>query len=481
MPLIVYNYKYILIFFCIQKNFEMLDQKLKNFVSWESTGFKNLKFELSDSVHIPNKLEHYIIDKKNHLFIDQTKPSWISCNEFTSDAVQFFQQEQGSIKNAIRLLIAKWGISEQKARNEIETLLTNLADSEFLETNIKFDTNNQLTTLHLYITEKCNLQCKHCYMGSGPNSTKGLSRQQLKDIITCFSSIHKNSKVTFTGGEPFIRKSTLFYLAELAHCKGLTTNLITNGTLISKNDIDKINNLFDSVKISIDGPTQEIHEYLRGKGSFIPAVNSLILLDETNIDKTLGMTLPPEYIEDVENKIESFIKSLSLKNKLYVSLSMEILTTGRGASFKKNDKAMKKDAERRLLRVIDNLWERGWVRDINTPMFRKLNNCGIGRNISIRADGSIMPCALPYINIGNIHNHSLQFISDNLEQIRIDTSVDNIPECSGCPIRYICLGGCRMENLKKRGSYTNTGCTEKIRKNKIKELMYRPSLSMRDI
>ena len=60
-------------------------------------------------------------------------------------------------------------------------------------------------TMHLYLTNRCNLSCPHCYMFSGKTERNELETQEIKKLISDFTKISNGTSITFSGGEPTIR------------------------------------------------------------------------------------------------------------------------------------------------------------------------------------------------------------------------------------------------------------------------------------
>ncbi len=69
--------------------------------------------------------------------------------------------------------------------------------------------------------------------------------------------------LTFSGGEPFIRKD-LFELASYAKLQGLITMVVTNLSLFRESHTEKIAESFDFFGISIDSTRPEIYKEIRG-------------------------------------------------------------------------------------------------------------------------------------------------------------------------------------------------------------------------
>lgn len=65
---------------------------------------------------------------------------------------------------------------------------------------------NNLKTLILFVTAKCNLRCKHCFYWQRLNKQEDLT---LKEIEAAFSSFGRIENLALSGGEPFLRQDLL--------------------------------------------------------------------------------------------------------------------------------------------------------------------------------------------------------------------------------------------------------------------------------
>lgn len=123
--------------------------------------------------------------------------------------------------------------------------------------------------LNLFITEKCNFRCKHCFIDweSTQDRKNNLSIDEIKRLSNNLNSLHS---VTLTGGEPILRED-IGEIAEIFINRNRTPNLFipTNGWYSDRAEkaIDYIcRKAPDSnigVSLSIDGP-REIHNEIRG-------------------------------------------------------------------------------------------------------------------------------------------------------------------------------------------------------------------------
>lgn len=81
--------------------------------------------------------------------------------------------------------------------------------------------------------------------------------------------------------------------------------------------------------------------------------------------------------------------------------------------------------------------------------------CGAGRRcVSVSHDGSIYPCHMlhiPELRVGNAFVDSGEDIRKGLASRPLQ-SVDEVPGCKSCDIRYLCGGGCRARMMYASGS-----------------------------
>ena len=126
-----------------------------------------------------------------------------------------------------------------------------------------------LRYLELQITNKCNLRCRHCYIGNG--GTDELSVKQIKETLKEFEQM-QGLKVLITGGEPLLHNK-FEEVNEMLPQFSVRKVLFTNGLLL-KERIKKLN--VEEIQVSIDG-LEHAHDSLRGKGTFKAAMKAVNL------------------------------------------------------------------------------------------------------------------------------------------------------------------------------------------------------------
>jgi len=142
----------------------------------------------------------------------------------------------------------------------------------------------KLKELIFSITNRCNLRCIMCDI---PQTVlEELTTGQLKKVITDASSLGF-STIVFSGGEPLLRED-IFDLISYVKYNRMNVCIASNGCLIDEDSAYKLSRSgADVVNISIDGPEQ-VHDYLRGKGTFGKAVSALDYLRKYSIETTIA-------------------------------------------------------------------------------------------------------------------------------------------------------------------------------------------------
>jgi len=107
-----------------------------------------------------------------------------------------------------------------------------------------------------------------------------LSDYEIRKIIPELAETGCRS-IHFSGGEPLLRKKLEVFIKDAAK-NGIRSKLTTNGTLLSEkraNNLAKVK--LRSVNISLDGPTSEVHDSMRGvKGFFNKAISGIQAISE---------------------------------------------------------------------------------------------------------------------------------------------------------------------------------------------------------
>lgn len=143
-------------------------------------------------------------------------------------------------------------------------------------------------TIYLYVTKKCNLACKHCYIDrSSPTQTEDFAFASIQKLIEQ-ALRYGLKKVKVTGGEPF-ESQNLFEVLDFLNSKGLAIVLETNATLFQKDTIQQLSSLNDlTISVSLDHLEAYAHDDLRGvPGSYRNTTTVLKELGQTSIQSVV--------------------------------------------------------------------------------------------------------------------------------------------------------------------------------------------------
>jgi MoaA/NifB/PqqE/SkfB family radical SAM enzyme len=309
-------------------------------------------------------------------------------------------------------------------------------------------------TVQIHITERCNLNCRHCYQENA--ITEEMSLKEIEDcteeILEAINDWADKSKITFLpninllGGEVFVRNDWENILDFLSK-KNIEYYILTNATLIDK-EIAKKLKLFcvSGVQVSLDGP-EKIHDYIRGQGSFKKAVIGINNLRENEINVTLNTTISKinyEFFQD----IFQVAKSLQVSGLVFSRL----VPTGHSQNNK--DLILSKDE---LITIYNFVKENNKNSDfkINTgdPIASLYIDCetsyGFGgcaagfAGITVLSDATVVPCRRLKIPLGNLRRDSFREIWSNSEVLNKLRDQENyFGKCKECS-EFMKCRGCR--------------------------------------
>lgn len=108
--------------------------------------------------------------------------------------------------------------------------------------------------VNYHLTRNCNMKCKYCFATFEESCKSFLTLHEKKIIIEKTSKYF--DKMTFVGGEPLLDKD-LKELIIYSKNLGMTTMLVSNGSLITENFLIDMKDYLDWVSLSIDSLVYE--------------------------------------------------------------------------------------------------------------------------------------------------------------------------------------------------------------------------------
>ena len=173
-------------------------------------------------------------------------------------------------------------------------------------------------TIHYNITQRCNLKCRVC-----PSWQMEVDDSGYDQFIEKVKHSNKTqfNELVISGGEPLLVLDKLLELNNQwkTHIDNASVILITNGTLLTQKNVDKILEAdFNSITISLDSVEEKIHDFLRGsKNSFKRTIEGINRLVRTRNEKDKSVNLSVSSVLQKENldsfsKLPSFVKTLGI-------------------------------------------------------------------------------------------------------------------------------------------------------------------------
>jgi radical SAM protein with 4Fe4S-binding SPASM domain len=309
-----------------------------------------------------------------------------------------------------------------------------------------------------HLTERCNLRCAHCYQtGKGsdemPLATITSTIDEIEEMLKAWSDaygIDFSPSFNITGGEPFLH-TDIFEVLEDLRRRHFEVYLLSNGTLIDQEKARFLSWLgVKGVQVSIEGP-EDIHEAIRGKGSFAASLKGVGHLIDAGVAVSLNATLSGI-------NADHFIEMIDLASSLGVQKLgfSRLVPSGRGAGLLAQ--MLPKEEVRRIYAEIFFHKKNGVEIVTGDPVASQLasadgaadaglfptGGCAAGvSGFTILADGTMTPCRRLPIPLGNVMTDSIREVwatSKVLEALRDRSAYKG--KCGVCK-RWANCRGCR--------------------------------------
>jgi radical SAM protein with 4Fe4S-binding SPASM domain len=342
-------------------------------------------------------------------------------------------------------------------------------------------------------TNACNLKCKHCYQRADKPTPDELSTEERLKII---DQLDKASVATiaFSGGEPLMRRD-FFEVAKYAADKGMYISVATNGTLLTKQAVEKLKEAGVAyVEISLDGARRETHEVFRGvSGCFDKTLRGIKNSVEGGLYTCIATTAVKHNLYEIPDILE-LGKNLRVKRIIVFNF----IPTGRGETIADLD--LSPTEREQLLKYLYSELVKGEIealctapqyarvclqqslatkRDILAPthfaavdfhgqtkhLADFLGGCGAGRlYCALQPNGLVTPCVFMPIVVGDLRTqsiHDIWFHSKVMSDLRDREKLKG--RCGRCPYKYVC-GGCRARALAYYHDYLapDPGCIREL-------------------
>ena len=322
-----------------------------------------------------------------------------------------------------------------------------------------------LGMLYFYLTEGCNLRCRHCWLAPQFQTEKKQYPALEPDL---FRHILRQAKplglsaVKLTGGEPLMHPRITEILGVLRE-EGIRFNVETNGVLCTPVLArDLVGSGMYHVSVSLDGADAQTHEWVRGvEGCFDAAVSGIRNIVAAGIRPQVIMSLMRRNVGQIEQlvRMAESLGASSVKFNL-------VQPTARGEQMHEKGETLGVEEMIALGKRVENdLARTAKIRLMygHPVAFRSLGRlfgpdgdcgiCGIRGILGVLAGGSYALCGIgesvPELVFGHAAKDDLSEVwKDNpvLNEIRegMPRKLEGI--CGDCVMKGVCLGSCVAQN-----------------------------------
>ena len=399
--------------------------------------FNSWKPKLADSIVMIERDDAFC-------FFRPEVPDWVVGNRNVAAVLSRCNGALGAGEIAALVNREHGGIKE----SEVLDMLGTMRSEHFLFSDQPFETvpfhPYRLNSIHLNLTDACNLDCVYCYArGRGPETGR-LKLAEYKEFLEEIAP-YGPLMITLTGGEPTLNPDWL-PIARRTRDLGHSVMLLTNATRLSGKEAAEAAEIFNPIKISIDGGSEAVHDALRGKGSFAAAMSTVEELLARGARVILSMTVTRANIGDIPAAAARYGKLLSF-SPLFRA----------GAARLRPDLDITGDEYYQALVSAPGVNPLSTLCDVlGSAAGKPIRKCSIGDGeISISPDGTVYPCHMlhyPEFSAGNIRTGRIDEILRSAAMMRCqDLVVDNLADCRDCEVRYLCGGACRARAFHATG------------------------------
>lgn len=423
-----------------------------------------------DTLHFPKQIV-FKKHKSNYLAVAVDTANWIVLlSQYQKEILQRLiygasigdiilstssESDKVQVKNLLSKIMAR-----DFASKEYPPVLQSVTASKFL---------------NVYLTNECNLRCNHCFMNSGIKMKDELDTETWLQILRDFRNANGEC-LTISGGEPLMREDfghILKYAADL----GINTTVLTNGTLWTKELIDSLSKYISEIQISIDGVDELSNSIVRGTGYYEKAVNSVVNFSNNGVRTSVATTFVFENLKFADT-YQQFVNEISCQteNQVFFKLSKKILK-GRKTNYSDIDNKRFYEAINAIEKQVNSTSSlRNFIID-HEPNWG-LKNCGFG-GLSIAANGDVYLCnrISEIESYGNVKEHQLDYFLNIGSKINKATSVNYVKPCFDCELKYICGGGCRIDDFNIKGvlnssdNYVQVNCNNEFKEDLIRKMV----------
>lgn len=329
------------------------------------------------------------------------------------------------------------------------------------------------------LTYRCNLQCPYCY---NPLDLSSYARELDADTwcrVVDEAAALGVLQLHLSGGEPTLRSDDLCAIIERAHLRGLYTNLITQGTFLSEDLLDRmIGAGLDHIQLSLQAAHASAADVIAGAKVHERKLEALARVLRHDVVLTLNCVLHALNIDDVASVVQLAedlgVKRLELANAQFYGWGFR----NRAALMPSKEQVERaaeivRDARERLAGRMEIVHV---LADYYEPFPKPCMHGWGSRFLTVAPDGRVFPCpaaaAISVLRFESVREKPLADIWERSPSFMAYRGTAWMPEpCRSCDRREIDWGGCRCQAFLLTGDAgaTDPACSKSPQHHLVEE------------
>ncbi len=303
------------------------------------------------------------------------------------------------------------------------------------------------------LTYRCNLRCQFCYAACGCRREEGageMTTEEARRILEIIRHEAQVPSVSFTGGEPTLRRDLPALVRHARSELGMRTNLITNGTLIDEALADDLGAAgLHSAQVSIEAPEEGVHDSLTGStGAFLRSVAAVGRLRERGIRVHTNTTINQRNIRFLD-RMPEFVRGLGLE-RLSMNLVIPVGSAGAGhigVRYAEVATVLPGIHERARLAGVEFMWYSPTPVCLFNPIAHGLGNKGCAACdglLSVSPSGDVLPCSSWPEPVGNLLREGFRAVWRSARGAWIRGKQFAPGVCRACADFALCQSACPL-------------------------------------
>ncbi|WP_162265459.1 radical SAM protein [Abyssisolibacter fermentans] len=278
----------------------------------------------------------------------------------------------------------------------------------------------------LSLTNKCVMNCEHCYKSCSTKGNKSLNYNKLMNVLKFLTG--KSLTLQLTGGEPMAYDS---FLDVLDYCsENFRTTITTTAVMINNKNIDHFKKV-ERIQVSVYSNDSKEHDMITNlEGSFEKTINGIDTIVKASIPVTIATIITKRNKDRLEDMID-----LAVEHGVNQLNFGALIPMGRGIELK-DTICLSTQEKEQITEIIDKLSDRykdkiyiqKWKTNSEMKKMDDQNcyDCGAGLFQWVISEyGNIKPCDYvpdDIFSVGCIEEENIEDILDKYTMDKLSQS-----------------------------------------------------------